>query len=200
MPLRLPNYQEDRNPFHLAGPPNWFLHQLWDFDASLAIVPSRQGFYYRLAQRRPLELPEKVVNDVLKEQADTAMLASYGLVPVTTILATANWGNPLIFVELARRAPWRMGGAEQYEKAVIGQERQERLDAAIQQDAELTDRAKDGWRYYNKKIGTRSHIFDVVPVGKPKAKTPATPALIVPSTIKAYTPLVTTSWGNPNTP
>lgn len=188
--MKVPNYRVDTNPFHLAGPPVWFLRKLWDFDPSLAILPSRQGFYYRLAQRRPLQLAAKIVNDVMKEQADTQMLSSYGLVPVTTILATANWGNPLIFLELTRMAPWRMGGAAEFTRQVEGQEQAERLKQAEKLDDELTYRAKDGWRYYNKKIGTRSHVFDVV--GK-KSPQPVTSRIISPSN---YTPEVRTAWGN----
>ena len=78
------NYVVDENRFRLAGPPQWWLRKLWDFDNSLVVVPSRQGFYYRLAQRRKLKLSDKVVNDALFKESDTKMLASYSLVPVTT--------------------------------------------------------------------------------------------------------------------
>src|SRR3990167_5016561 len=119
------NYIRDINPFHLAGPPAWWLRQLHDFDPSLVVVPSRQGFYYRLAQRRPLRLPDHIVNDALFKESDTKMLASYSLVPVTTILSTANWSNPCLFVELANRAPWRMGGAAKVNKMLEDQDRAE---------------------------------------------------------------------------
>ena len=186
---RLPNYIEATNPFRLIGPPTWFLHKLWDFDASLVIIPSKQGFYYRLAQRRPLQLPEKVVNDVLKEQADTQMLASHGLVPITTILATANWSNPLFFIELERRAPWRMGGAKKFEQKIEAQERQETIDKNIHQDEHLSYLSKDAWNLYLKKIGVRSHMWS--PTVKSKTPSPG----FVPSRA-AYKPEVMTTWLN----
>ena len=190
---KLPNYIQAQNPFRLAGPPAWFLRQLYDFDDSLIILPSKQGFYYRLAQRRPLMLKEQVVNDVLKEQADTRMLASYGLVPVTTILATANWSNPLIFEDLRRRAPWRMGGAAKFAKLVEAQERIDAINKKTEQDDKLNYLAKDAWRYYNKKIGVRSHLYS--PVVKSDKAPNTTTAIIIPGS-RSYIPEVTSAWGN----
>lgn len=147
------NYIPDVNKFKLAGPPKFFLQQLWAFDNSLVIVPSRQGFYYRLAQRRPLRLPEHVVNEALWNHSDTQMLASYSLVPVTTILATVNWSNPYLFVELANRAPWRMGGADKVNAALDAEEQKKVLDQRVATDAHLTELSKDAWKVYRKKIG-----------------------------------------------
>jgi hypothetical protein len=147
------NYIPDVNRFNLSGPPRWFLRQLWAFDPSLVIVPSRQGFYYRLSQRRKLQLAEKIVNEALWNHSDTQMLASYNLVPVTTILATANWGNPYIFVELANRAPWRMGGAEKVNKMLEAQDREDEMKKQSKTDEHLSHLGKDGWQLYRKKIG-----------------------------------------------
>jgi len=147
------NYIPDVNRFKLAGPPKWFLAKLWEFDPSLVIVPSRQGFQYRLAQRRKLRLPEHIVNDSLWNQSDTQMLASYNLVPVTTIIATANWSNPYIFVELANRAPWRMGGADKVNAMLESQEKQDRIDIQAKVDEHLDYLSRDAWKLYRKKIG-----------------------------------------------
>ena len=151
--MSTPNYIVDQNPFRLAGPPAYWLRQLWEFDSSLVVVPSRQGFYYRLAQRRKLRLPEHIVNEALFKESDTQMLASYGLVPVTTILATANWGNPLMFQELAERAPWRQGGADKINTMLEAREAAQEQKANETNDAMLTDLSRDGWKYYRKKIG-----------------------------------------------
>lgn len=149
----MPNYIEDTNPFKLAGPPVSFLRQLWEFDNSLVVVPSRQQMVYRLAQRRKLRLPEHIVNDALWQDSDTQMLARYGLVPVTTILATANWYNPFLFKELSDRAPWRNGGAD----AVLSEVEAREAQAQAKRDAEVdelqTALGKDGWNLYRKKIG-----------------------------------------------
>ena len=192
---RHPSYIPDQNPFHLAGPPLHFLNKLRDFDDSLVVVPSRQGYYYRLAQRRHLQLAEKVVNDALFKESDTQMLASYNLVPVTTILSTANWSNPYLFEELRRRAPWRMGGAEAVNKMIAAQEREEMLSKVIKQDAMTTDLAKDAWKYYSMKTGRRTSMFS----HNSKSEKSKISTIIQPNAPKPYVPLITTSWGNPNT-
>ena len=151
--MRLPNYVKDQNRFSLAGPPQSFLQQLWEFDPSLVVICSRQGFFYRLAQRRKTGLKEAIANEAMKEQADTAMMMSYGLVPVTTILATANWYNPLLFTELHKRAPWRLGGAEKVEKDILAQEHKDWLDKRSKTGEHLDYLSKDSWKLYRKKIG-----------------------------------------------
>lgn len=154
------NYIADENKFNLAGPPDWWLRQLYYFDSSLRVIPSRQGFYYRLAQKRPLKLTEKMAQGALWKESDTRMLAAYGLIPVTTILATANWSNPLMFEELRARAPWRQFNSTQDAiKAVEGQDDALELQQRLATDANLTDAAKDAWGLYNKKIGVRSHMW-----------------------------------------
>lgn len=169
------NFIVDQNRFHLSGPPQWWLDKLWDFDNSLVVVPSRQGFFYRLAQRRPLLLPEKMVNDMLFKESDTKMLASYSLVPVTTIVATANWSNPYIWVDLAGRAPHRMGGAEK--AAQLAEEQDRKVEEAKQAgiDNMLNVLSKDAWGMYNKKLGVRSSMYVPHTKGssKPASKAPS---------------------------
>jgi hypothetical protein len=100
-----------------------------------------------------------VVNEALFNESDTRMLASYGLVPVTTILATANWGNPYMFEELRRRAPWRLGGWEAVDRSLYDQETKDELDKRAKTDEHLTSLSKDAWKMYNKKIGLRSQMY-----------------------------------------
>lgn len=154
------NYIEGTNPFKLAGPPRWFLTKLAEFDSSLVIMPSQQGFYYRLAQRRRPNLASALINDLLFQESDTQMLATRNLVPVTTILATANWDNPLLFVELANRAPHRNGGAEKVMQHIEESEAaaQAKLDANTAQH--LTDVAKAGWKSYQYRSGQRVSLAD----------------------------------------
>ena len=153
------NWIQDHNRFKLAGPPDWWLRSLYEFDNSLVVLPSRMGFYYRLAQRRKLNLSEKAAHEGMREQGDSQMLQSYSLVPVTTILATANWSNPYLFEELRRRAPWRMGGAEKVEAQLRQQEQQDEMDKRARTDAHLTDVSKDAWKYYQMKQGLRSNLY-----------------------------------------
>ena len=151
----LTNYIRDENRFRLAGPPPWWLKQLFDFDDSLVVVPSRQQMVYRLAQRRKLQLSDKITQDSLFKESDTQMLASYGLVPVTSILATANWSNPYLFRELRNRAPWRLGGAEKVNAMLDAEDLRDELDKKAKTNEHLNYLGKDAWKYYNKKIGLR---------------------------------------------
>lgn len=149
------NYLPDLNRFKLAGPPAWWLRGLWEFDSSLVVVPSRQDCVYRLAQRRTLNLPAHIVNDALFASSDTRMLASYSLIPVTTILSTAQW-SPFMFSELAARAPWRQGGQEKVIKEIEEREAQEARQKDLQTDLFLTDVSKAGWKSYQFKTGAKT--------------------------------------------
>lgn len=149
------NYVVDTNPFNLAGPPTWWLSRLWDFDDSLVVLPSRQGFFYRLSQRRKPNPSTDIVNSSMFNESDAKMLARYGLVPVTTIMATANWSNPYLFEELRRRAPWRLGGAKTVIEDIEGRETQDEIDKRVVLDDQLQRVSKDAWKYYLKKIGVR---------------------------------------------
>ena len=149
-----PNYIEGPNPFRLSGPPQWWMQKLWDFDQSLAVVPSVQGFHYRIAQRRPLDRKAKLVNDISLD-GDSKILAQYGLIPVTTLLATARWDNPLMWNDLAERAPWRQGGAEAYEAKINEIEQRKSLKTAELINDRNTYLAKDAWKMYQIKTGTR---------------------------------------------
>lgn len=168
-----PNYLEDVNSFKLAGPPLYFRRALWEFDPSLVVVPSRMGFFYRLAQHRKPSLTTAIVNEATFNESDTKMLASYNLIPVTTILATANWGNPLLLEELRRRAPWRLGGAEKVSAEVEAEDAKKEMDIQIKNDEMLTDLSKDAWGLYLKKIGLRSHMW--IPKTEPSTSAPRPP-------------------------
>ena len=135
------------------------------------------------------------MNDVLKEDSDTKMLASYSLVPVTTILSTANWSNPVIFEELRRRAPWRMGGAKKFTALVEGQDREEDLKKRLVQEEHLDYLSSDAWKYYNKLIGLRSHLYS------PKTKSTAPVSTGIRRVVNTkYRLQLDTAWGDGLTP
>lgn len=166
--MNAPNYIPDTNRFGLSGPPKWWLDKLRAFDDSLVVVPSRQEFLYRLAQRRPPDLKTKIINASLASDRDTAMLASYGLIPVTTIVATCRWDNPLIWVDLAERSPSRQGGAEAYEKKLDGLEREKNIIKAATINDQNTYLAKDAWKMYQIKTGTRIGLAPATKPNRPK--------------------------------
>lgn len=153
------NFIRDVNRFNLPEPPAFWLRALWEFDSSLVVIPSKQQALYRLAQRRKVNLPEKILRDPFFQQSDTQMLASYGLVPVTSILPTINWSDPSNFQELASRAPWRNGGSEEVLRKIEEQEAREELDRTVNQDEHLTSLGRDAWGLYKKKLGLQSHMY-----------------------------------------
>jgi hypothetical protein len=153
--MRYSNYQVEANPFKLAGPPKWWLSKLAEFDPSLVVMPSKQGFYYRLCQRRPPSLKKAMVEAALFNESDTKMLASRGLIPITTILATANWDNPLMWMDLAGRAPHMNGGAEKVIKKLEDDEFSKDMKKRADTEQMIVDRAKDGWKLYQSKTGAR---------------------------------------------
>ena len=153
------NWIPDTNRFSLTTPPEWWLKKLWDFDSSLVVIPSRQQALYRLAQKRPLSLTEKAVHEMLKEQADAQMMASYGLIPVTSIMMNPNWANPAMFIELHNRAPHRLGGAEKALAVLEAQEAKDELDKQFKLNDHLDSLGKDAWGMYKKKIGVQSNMY-----------------------------------------
>lgn len=152
------NYIKGENPFNLLGPPGWWLEKLKDFDDSLVVIPSKQGHFYRLAQKRPPDPRANIVASLMKD-SDAKMMASYGLIPVTTILADAKWDNPVIWEDLRQRAPHRMGGADKYAALIMEKERRREIEIAKKNDEILTDTARDAWGYYLMKAGRRQTMW-----------------------------------------
>lgn len=152
------NYIPDRNRFNLAVPPQFWLKQLHDFDDTLVVIPSRMGFFYRLAQKRPPDA-KTLMTHRLQGDSDSQMLSSYGLVPVTTIISQPRWDNPMMFEDLRQRMPSRMGGAQAYEKRLIEQEQMKDLRERADRDDMLTSMAKDALGYYKKQAGRRTSMW-----------------------------------------
>ena len=149
------NYIVDRNPFQLSAPPAWWLQQLYDYDSQLVVVPSRQESIYRLARRTWNRPGIQLMADIHREK-DTAMLASYGLVPVTTIIGWGIWGTN-IFNSLRARDIWAHGGAEKFVKLEedAEAEAERKKKAAIRDD--MWVRSGDAWQSYKQR--TRQSIF-----------------------------------------
>jgi hypothetical protein len=152
------NYICSENPFDLLGPPQWWLDKLKEFDDSLVVIPSKQGYFYRLCQRRPPD-PRVTLAHSLSNDSDSKTMARLSLVPVTTIMANALWDNPVMWEDLRMRAPHRMGGAEKFEQLILAKEAKQQLDIAKQNDEILTDRARDAWGYYLMKAGRRQTMY-----------------------------------------
>mgnify|MGYP001572678542 CR=1 FL=1 len=149
------NYIGDRNPFQLPAPPAWWLQMLYDYDAQLVAIPSRQESIYRLARRTWNRPGIQLMADIHREK-DTAMLASYGLVPVTTIVGWGIWGTN-IFNSLRARDIWAHGGAEKFVKLEedAEAEAEQKRKAAIRDDMWM--RSGAAWQSYKQR--TRQSVF-----------------------------------------
>ena len=150
--MQLNNYIPDQNKFSLVGPPLRFQRKLHNFDSSLVLLPSRVSFLYRLGQRQPVTLNTKLVND-LHADSDTMMLATYGLIPVTTLLPMVDWDSPLLLNDLAKRAPWRNGGAAKVIKEVEERDRVKEQKLITDQRDVSRILAKDSWKLFRKMTG-----------------------------------------------
>jgi hypothetical protein len=134
------------------------LEKLAQFDDSLVVMPSRMGYFYRLAQRRAPDPRARLTHHLAKD-SDSEVMARYGLVPVTTIIATARWDNPIMWEDLRQRMPSRMGGAEQFEKQLLAKELEAELRQRADRDDMLDQVGKDSFKFYNLKRGVRSHLW-----------------------------------------
>jgi len=175
----LRNWIGDQNRFGLASPPTWWLQRLADFDNQLVIIPSRQEPVYRIARRRQFS-PGIGTLALLDTQRDTAMLASYGLVPVTTMIRYAQrWEIDSLLQKLRDRDTWALSGgpmsgrsaAERAERVVGAIEQQEDALAAKERQRmrdDLDYRGKDAWKSYQARTGQRTRLAD-----QPTRKSPA---------------------------
>jgi hypothetical protein len=101
------------NPFGLAEPPDHWLTKLAAFDSQLVIFPSQKDPVYRLGRRvvksrqaQPADVPG------VENHPDTVVMCNNGLIAVTTVFPGAIWDDR-VFVKLAERDLWRMGGANE---------------------------------------------------------------------------------------
>lgn len=152
------NYIPDKNPLDLEAPPAWWLAKLLEFDDSLVVIPSRQVYCYRLAQRRPPDTRTNLVHSV-QGDSDSQMMKTHGLVPVTTIKAHPRWDNPLMFEDLAARMPSRNGGWAAYEKRLNELEQMKELRDRAERDDMLNVISKDSLGFYKKKAGLKTAMW-----------------------------------------
>lgn len=165
--MALRNWIADTNRFGLAKPPDWWLQRLNDFDDQLVVIPSRQEAVYRVARRRQ-HSPGIGTLALIDNQRDTAMLARYGLVPVTTMIRYSGaWDIDSMLQKLRDRDTWALSGGPGSGRTA--QERGARVADAIEaheasleqkerarQREDLDYRSRDAWRSYQARTGQRS--------------------------------------------
>lgn len=135
------NYLDDTlNPFGLAGPPSWFLHDLSVFDPDLILFPSQEEPVYRLGRKvtHSADIWHLVTSIHNGRRPDARTMARHGLVPVTSILPSplVHWG-PTILRDLAKMDVQRFGGADKFVDAIEQREADEAARVRKQEDGDL---------------------------------------------------------------
>ncbi len=148
----------------IDAPPAYFLQRLYDFDAELVLMPSRErpGAYV-LGRRKQWGpgLSEAAVDGVYTKP-DTKMAILNGTVPVCMVFKPVNgsWSpDPLIRTLMARDI-WAHGGADKVADMLEAQEDAEKkaTQAAIRDD--LYNRSGDAWRSYQARTGQSTIKFN----------------------------------------
>lgn len=160
------NYLPD-NP-SMAIPPAWFLQRIYDYDAMLVLLPSRQRpFAYVIARRRQFGagITDKAIEDSITV-SDTKMCLLYGLVPVCLMFRTGDrWDADPIIRSLAARDLWAHGGAEKVADQLEAQEEAEKQKTRQAIREQMWHLSGDAYRSYKRRTG------QAVSMAEPRAAT-----------------------------
>lgn len=144
-------------------PPSYFLQRLYDFDAELVLMPSRErpGAYV-LGRRKQWGpgLTEAAI-DAVYTKADTKMTIINGCVPVCMVFkpASGSWNpDPLIRTLMARDI-WAHGGADKVADMLEAQEDAEKAATDKQIRDDIYNRSGDAWRSYQARTGQSTIQF-----------------------------------------
>jgi hypothetical protein len=148
-----------------VDPPSpYFLQRLYDFDAMLVLMPSRErpGAYV-LGRRKQWGpgLTEAAI-DAVYTKADTKMCILAGCVPVCMVFKpiSGTWNPDNLIRTLAARDIWAHGGADKVADMLEAQEEKEKeaTRAAIRDD--MWNRSGDAWRSYQARTGQSTIKFN----------------------------------------
>lgn len=161
MATALRNWNSDGR--RVDAPPAYFLQRLYDFDAELVLMPSReQPGAYVLGRRKQwgVGVTEKAI-DAVYTKADTKMTILNGCVPVCMVFKpiSGTWSPDGLIAKLAARDIWAHGGADKVADMLEAQEDavKEANRLAIRDD--LYNRSGDGWRSYQARTGQSTIKF-----------------------------------------
>lgn len=149
------NWVQDNH--YAEAPPSYFLQRLYDFDAMLVLMPSRdQPGAYVLGRRKQFGpgITESAL-DAVYTKADTKMSILNGAVPVCMVFKplTGSWSpDPLIRTLMARDI-WAHGGADKVADMLEAQEEAAKKKISDDIRADLYNRSGDGWRSYQSRTG-----------------------------------------------
>lgn len=143
-------------------PPDYFLQRIYDYDAMLVVIPSRDNpGAYVIARRKqfgPGITPAAL--DAVYSKADTKMCILNNAVPVCLMMQNgSSWDPDQIIEKLYWRDIWAHGGADAVADRLEAQEdaAKAKIDADIRDD--LYNRSGDAWRSYQARTGQSTIKF-----------------------------------------
>lgn len=146
-------------------PPSYFLAALYDYDAMLTLLPSRdQPFTYVLARRRQLTAGLTHLPCDEHTPPDTKMCLENDVLPICRVFHHGvSWDPTALLAKLQARDLWRHGGGDAAADLLDAQDAA--ADAKNKADirADLYNRSGDGWRTYQARTGQRVLGRDLVP-------------------------------------
>lgn len=163
------------------APPRYFLQRLYDFDAMLVLMPSRnQPGAYVLGRRKQFGpgITEKAL-DAVYTKADTKMCILNGAVPVCMVFKpmTGSWSPDPLIQKLKARDMWAHGGADKVADMLEAQEEAAKKKISDDIRADMYNRSGDAWRSYQARTGASTIKFK--DVYQPKKRLPAASGEVV---------------------
>jgi len=140
-------------------PPPYFLQRLYDQDAMLVVIPSRNvPSAYVIARKKQWGpgLTEAAI-DAVYAKPDTKMCVKYGCVPVCLMYKTGtSWNPDPIIRTLQARDMWAHGGPEKVADLLEEQEAAAKIKTQKEIRDDLWNRSGDAWRSYQHRTGQTS--------------------------------------------
>jgi hypothetical protein len=140
-------------------PPPYFLQRLYDQDAMLVVIPSRNvPAAYVIARRKQWGpgLTDAAI-DSISTQPDTKMCVKYGCVPVCLMYKTGtSWNPDPIIRSLQARDMWAHGGPEKVADMLEAQEAAAKVKQQKETRDDMWNRSGDAWRSYQHRTGQTS--------------------------------------------
>lgn len=150
------NFLPSANPYGLADPPQWFLKDMYEFDADLVIFPSMEDAAYCLARR--VTHGEPLAVTLLKDKHPNAVFCmTYRLLSITGILPGAHWG-PALLGDLVQMDMWRSGGSDKHCDALerLEEEKRNKLDLLTTDEAD--QRGISAWNALKLRNGSTTFV------------------------------------------
>lgn len=151
-------------------PPQYFLQRIYDYDAMLVVLPSRDtpGAYVLARKKQWGPGITSAAIDAVYTKQDTKMCILNGCVPVCMMFQSGvSWDPEQIIEKLDARDIWKHGGADKVADLLEAQEEKAKAKTQAEIRDDLYNRSGDAWRSYQARTGQSSIKFhDNYPVKK----------------------------------